>query len=112
MTYVLGILGSGIAAVLLIIITQIFIYDELKFFPIFFIYWGILVAALGLGNDALRLKKAITVILVLQGLILVFLGTLRFFQTDYSSYYLYRALVGCAVLLLLIIGYQIGGKKS
>ncbi|MBD3169406.1 MAG: hypothetical protein GF307_07975 [candidate division Zixibacteria bacterium] len=108
----MGILGSGIAAALLVIITQLFIYEELTFFPILFVYWGILLAAMGLGNDALRLKRAITVILILQGLILILLGGLRFFQTDYHTYYLYRALVGFGVLLLLIIGYQIGGKKS
>ena len=112
MTYLFSILGSGIISLMLVLITQLFTYNGPDIFPIIFIYWGIMVAALGLGHDPERSKKVLFIIFCLQGIILLSIGLIKFFKADYNSFFLYRAIAGLAVLVIMGLGYQFGKKNK
>ncbi|MCP4632760.1 MAG: hypothetical protein GY855_07520 [candidate division Zixibacteria bacterium] len=114
MSYIYALLGSGISSVLLVLITQFFTGGQLGLFPVFLMYWGIILAALGLGNNPVRMQKTIFTVLSLQGAILLVVGILFIFKIGYHSNYLFKSIIGLIVLVTMGLSYYLecGSKKG
>jgi hypothetical protein len=112
MTYLYHIAGTAIVSILLILITQMFTLNGPEFFPSIFIYWGIMIAALGSAQDEKLFMKSLNSIFIIQGILLLSLGLVKFFKTGYDGFYLRRAVIGLGVLLVIFAGYLFGSKET
>jgi len=112
MVHILNIIGSGIAAALMVLITQLFASGRIDILPIFLVNWGSIYAAFGFGGDPIRANKVLFVILLLQSLVLLVVAGNDIFRFGYNSFYLYRGAAGLGVLVLTIFGYMIGKKNE
>lgn len=97
---------------LFVLICQFFTSGMIDFLPVFVINWGILLTALGFGNEPAAVQKILFSMIFLQGLILFVVAASYVYRDGIHHVYLINGLIGIITAFLAFAGYLVGGRKT